>query len=221
MISNVLLIGSTGLIGSRLLELFINDQTIKQVTVLSRRPLDIPHQKVSVRVVDFTNLEQFEKNIEKGDAIFCAIGTTMSKVKGDKDLYRKIDYDIPVNAAKFGVKKGFRYFAIVSSVGANVTSSNFYLKLKGEVEQSLQKVAFEGLHIFQPSLLVGNRSESRPMEKFVQFVMPPLSSLMIGGALKYRPIRAELVASSMLNVIRNEIRGVHRYTFREIMQLKS
>ena len=96
-----------------------------------------------------------------GDCIFSCIGTTSSNVKGDKVLYRSIDFDIPVNAARFGSEAGFKQYLLVSAIGADAHSRIFYSRLKGEVEEVIATFPFDGLHIFRPSLLVGERKEKR------------------------------------------------------------
>lgn len=219
MVSKVLVLGATGMVGSHLVNLLVADPSITAVTVLSRRPIEKIHAKVDVKVVDFNNFDDYRNKFGSGDAIFCCIGTTMGQVKGNKDLYRSIDYDIPVNAGKIGLEKGFRQYAIVSSIGANAASGNFYLKLKGQVEENLSMLNFPSLHIFQPSLLIGNRNESRTGEGIAQVIMPALSPIMIGGLKRYRPIPGSSVASAMFHVVKNEVKGSHRYTFKEIMQL--
>ena len=97
------------------------------------------------------------------------------KVEGDKSLYEKIDHDIPVNAAEIGISHHFKKFLIISAVGANKNSSNFYLKLKGKTENSLKRFPFESLSIFEPSLLNGKRQETRFAEKIAETVMDLLS----------------------------------------------
>ena len=95
------IIGATGLIGGHLLKCLQDDEEFKSIRVIVRRPLSSNHPKVNVRVVSFTDGNSFKEAISGCDAVFVAVGTTQKKVKGDKEAYRKVDYDIPVNAAKF------------------------------------------------------------------------------------------------------------------------
>ena len=122
------IIGSTGLIGGHLLDLLINDPDFSTVRVLIRRPLDLNHPKLEKKLVDFSDKESFRLALEGTDVIFCCIGTTMKKMKGDKEVYRKIDYDIAVHAAQLGKVNGCEKFVLVSAVGADSKSRNFYLK---------------------------------------------------------------------------------------------
>jgi hypothetical protein len=89
-------------------------------------------------------------------------------VKGNNELYRKIDFDIPLKAARFGKEAGCTKFILVSSVGANSKSSTFYLRLKGELEEAIHQVGFDAVHIMQPSMLLGERAEKRSAEKVIQ-----------------------------------------------------
>jgi uncharacterized protein YbjT (DUF2867 family) len=94
------IIGSTGLIGSYLLEELLMDDNFDTVRILIRRPVELTHPKLEKKLVDFTDAESFRLALEGSDVVFCAIGTTQKKVKGNKAAYRKVDYDIPVNAAR-------------------------------------------------------------------------------------------------------------------------
>src|SRR5690554_6890146 len=196
------LLGATGLIGGHLLEILKKESFYDEVRVISRRPLEIDHPKVKVVVIDFNDELQFKAAMEGSDVVFCAIGTTQKKVKGDKKLYRKIDFDIPVNAAKHSIKYGCKQFLIVSSLGADSKKSGFYLKLKGEVEDALREkvhspVGFDSLSIFRPSLLLGERSESRFLEGIGQFFGKALKFLMPGNT---KPIEGRNVAKAMVEV---------------------
>ncbi len=156
------LIGATGLIGSRLLQELLNDTYFDTVRILIRRPLEINHPKLEKKLVDFTDAESFRLALEKSDAVFCAIGTTQKKVKGDKVAYRKIDFDIPVHAAKFCKETGCEKFILVSSIGANSKSNNFYLKLKGEVEDEVKAIGIKTTHIHAALHFVGSEKRIPP-----------------------------------------------------------
>jgi len=170
-------------------------------------------------VVDFNNKEDFSKRMGEGDVIFCCIGTTQKKVKGDKALYEKIDHDIPVNAAEIGISHHFKKFLIVSAVGANENSSNFYLNLKGKTENSLKHFPFESLSIFQPSLLNGRRKETRFVEQIAETIMDLLSFLLLGPLQKYRAIGANNVARAMVYESKQNKTGVKYYRYGQMMDM--
>jgi uncharacterized protein YbjT (DUF2867 family) len=145
-------IGATGLIGSNVLQKLLRDDAFNKVRILIRQPIALTHAKLQAEIIDFTDLKEYKAKLGEGDSIFCCVGTTQKKVKGDRDAYRQVDYNIPVNAAKLGKEAGFKNYLLVSAVGANPTSNNFYLKLKGEVERDIAALNFNGFHIFQPSI---------------------------------------------------------------------
>src|ERR1043165_9751913 len=126
------LVGSTGLTGGHLLNELLDDPYFDTVRILIRRPVNITHPKLEKKIVDFNDSDSLLIALSNSNVIFCAIGTTQKKVKGDKDVYRSIDVHIPVKLAKFSKMVGCEKFIFVSSIGANSKSNSFYLKLKGE-----------------------------------------------------------------------------------------
>lgn len=198
------LIGATGLIGGHLLKSLLKDPFFTSVRVLVRRPLQYEHPRLEKVLVDFESAESLRLALENCDVIFCAVGTTQKKVKGDADAYRKVDFDIPVQAARWGKEAGCRCFVVVSSVGADAGSRNFYLRLKGEMEEAVKATGIRHLHILQPSLLLGAREESRPGERLAQWLMPLVSFLL---PRKYRPVKAEKVAKQMMEAARQSLQS--------------
>jgi uncharacterized protein YbjT (DUF2867 family) len=211
------LIGSTGLIGSHLLKCLRDDNDFKTIRLLVRRPIIIKDPKFKVIVIDFADETAFKSGIAGCDAVFCAVGTTNKKVKGDKEAYHKVDYDIPVNAATFCAETGCPQFLLVSSVGANSKGGNFYIKLKGEVEDRVQSISIPSVSIFRPSMLLGKRTESRPMEGIVQAMSKSLSVLFPS---KYKPIPAEDVAKAMVAASKGAKPGFLIYHFAEMKALQ-
>ena len=124
-------------------------------------------------------------NLAKVIAFFVALEQPKKKVKGDKAAYEKIDVDIPVNAAEIGIANGFRKYLVVSSVGANQHSKNFYLKLKGKMENSLKQFPYDTISIFRPGQLLGKRNEYRRGEKILQAVTTLFSYLLAGSCLVF------------------------------------
>ena len=118
------LVGATGLIGGELLKLLLNDNYFNKVRILVRRPFALEHPKLEKKLVDFNDADSLLVALDDSDALFVAVGNTQKKVKGDKDAYRKVDYDIPVNMARYCKIAGCNIFVLVSSVGANSKSSN-------------------------------------------------------------------------------------------------
>lgn len=211
-------IGATGLIGQVVVEILLKDPSFNKVRILVRAKTGLTNPKLEEKIVDFNDMDDFSKKFGKGDVIFSCVGTTQKKVQGDKAAYKKVDFDIPVNAAKIGIENGFKKFMLVSSVGADENSKNFYLKLKGETENSLKAFPFESIGFFQPSILLGERNEYRSGEQFAKKLMRVFSKLLIGSYKKYRAIDAIDVASAMINESKRHNPGVHFFEYERIMQ---
>jgi uncharacterized protein YbjT (DUF2867 family) len=207
------IIGVTGMIGGYLYELLKKDQSFDTIRLIVRRPIPKDDPRTEIKLVDFADAESLQLAIDGSDVVFSTVGTTQRKVKGDKAAYRKVDYDIPVKAARFCKATGCGTFVLVSAVGANSKSGNFYLKLKGEVEEAIKAVGLRSVHIMQPSMLIGERKESRLGEKIAKAIMPPLSFLIPS---KYRAIHAEKVARAMLKAGKESKEGIFVYEYGKI-----
>jgi len=210
------LVGATGLIGSYLLEELLNDPYFDTVRILIRRPLDITHSKLEKKIVDFNDSDSLLVALSNNDVLFCAIGSTMKKVKGDKEAYRKIDFDIPVNLARFCKMVGCEKFILVSSAGANSKSRNFYQRLKGETDEAVKSVGLKTVHIMRPSLLLGERKEFRFGENIGKAVMTSLSFFI---PEKYKAIQGKDVAKVMLALAKKNDEGVFVHENTEIRNL--
>lgn len=151
--------------------------------------------KVEEKVVDYDALDRAA--FEAVDDVYACLGTTIKKA-GSQDAFRKVDHDYTLAVANMAQAAGVTRFAVVSSVGASARSSNFYLRVKGETDEALEKIGFEGLVIARPSVLVGNREEHRPGEKVGIAVTKAFSFAMVGGLKKFRPIEARRVAAAMI-----------------------
>lgn len=210
------LIGATGLIGSYLLQQLLNDSYYDTVRILIRRPLDISHPKLEKKLVDFNDSDSLLVAIDNSDVVFCSVGTTQQKVKGDKEAYRKVDFNIPVKLARLCKITGCEKFILVSSVGAGSKSNNFYLRLKGETEEAVKEIGLRCLHIMQPSMLLGGRKEFRLGEAIGKAVMKALAFLVPS---KYKAIHAGDVAKAMITAAKKNETGVFVYEFEEMKTL--
>lgn len=214
------ILGGTGLIGQELVTQLCNDDYYGTIRMLVRRPMQSPHPKVEIKLVDFKDAESVKLAMDGSEVVFCAIGTTKKKVKGNRELYKQIDFDIPVLAARACQEIGCRKFVIVTAVGANSKSDNFYLKLKGHVEDAISLEPFASIHFFQPALLLGERKERRMMEKLSIKLSKFIAPILFGGARKYRPVEAAHVAAKMIEVAKSATIGTYRYTYDQIVPAK-
>jgi uncharacterized protein YbjT (DUF2867 family) len=213
--------GVTGLIGQQVLEELLKDESFVKVKLIVRRPIEITHPKVEVQVVNFEDERDVASKMGSGQIIFCCVGTTRKKVKGDKTAYRKVDYDIPMSLARIGSQNGFSQYVMVSAVGANAFSGNFYLQLKGSVEEDIMYFPYKTIHIFRPSMLLGKREEFRLGETIAKPVSQAVSFLLMGTLSKYKPIYANSVARAMIAATKKQKNGVEVYEYDEMKRLLS
>jgi len=212
----VTLFGATGLIGSYLLEFLLKDSDIHLINVVGRNPFHLEHDKINNIVIDFEDVSSISNSVTGSEAVFVSIGTTMSKVNGDKIKYKSVDFDIIFNIANACKQKNINQFIYVSSLGANANSSNFYLRLKGEIDEAVAKLNLNSTSVFRPSVLLGKRNESRPGEKIMQFIMPLLDFMIPSNS---KAFKAKDVAKSMFNTSKNYKSGVRIYHYNEIKEL--
>ncbi len=202
----VVLLGASGLIGSILLEKLLSNDNYEEIIVFVRKKLTIKNSKLIQIITDFNNFEEF-KSIPKVDVVFCCLGSTKKKTP-DIEKYKRVDHDIPLLFAKEALFNGASQYHIVSALGANSNSSNFYSRMKGEIERDLNDLNYPSLFIYQPSFLEGERSENRPLEKIMTPIMKLLNFLLVGQLKKYQSIAAEDVAKAMVNESIKNKRGI-------------
>jgi uncharacterized protein YbjT (DUF2867 family) len=216
--SKLLILGTSGLTGSFVLKLALEDPRISEVFIWVRKPLGISHPKLNESVVNFLELDLNESNFPLVDSVCCCIGTTIKKAGSQKAFY-DTDVTLPQTIAEIAYKKGVNTFVLQSSIGANSNSTNFYLKCKGEIENSISELNFSSIVILQPSLLLGNRKESRLAEKLAMYLMRMLSCAFVGPLKKYKAISSEHVAKAMVFSSLNPLPNKHTCTYSEIEKL--
>ncbi|TMM31093.1 NAD-dependent epimerase/dehydratase family protein [Polaribacter aestuariivivens] len=195
MSKTAIILGATGLTGGILLEKLLADKRYSTIKLFSRSSVEVASEKIQEFIVDLLQLENHSKDFT-GDEVYCCIGTTASKTK-DKEKYKKIDYGIPVTAAKLSKQNGIETFVVMSSMGANPDSSVFYNRTKGEMERDVLQLKIKNTFILRPSLIGGNRDEKRIGEKIGKIIMSILNPLFVGALKKYRMIHPEKIASCM------------------------
>ena len=197
-----LIFGSSGLIGNELFKTILLNNSYDKIKVFVRSIPEVNNPKVEIIKTDFSNLEQYKDKIIGDDCFFC-IGTT-KKDTPDKEEYRRVEYNIPVNVAKIAKANSVKSFYYVSSIGANPNASSNYLKNKGQVEEELKNLNFPRLAIIRPSLLVGNRKSFRLGEVIFTPIMNTLTFFAFGSLKKYKPIKIKNVVKSIIYISKNE-----------------
>ena len=210
-----LVAGASGLVGSRLLPVLRDAPEFTRVYALTRRPMNQDNPRLANRIVRFdAPLGEQLKGL-RCHAAFCCLGTTMHAA-GSEAAFRAVDHDLVIEFARFALSAGAEQFIMISSVGADPAAKNFYLRVKGETEQALERLRFRSLSILQPSLLTGSRREWRPLELLVQPAMFLVNPFLRGKWARYRSIDAAQVAAAMCGASRSLRKGVYRYTFEEL-----
>lgn len=209
--------GATGLVGRACLDYLCTSNRYRKIVALARRPIDRRVTTLEVRQVDFSRLDEID-DLGPVDVAFCALGTTIATA-GSQEAFRRVDHDYALAFARFAYRGGARRFVLVSSVGADASSSNFYLRVKGEVEDALRGMPFEAVAILQPGLLLGDRAESRPGEAVARAVAPFFNPLLVGPLAKYRSVRADSVAAAMVAAAESDRAGAYVLDVSEIERL--
>ncbi len=212
MSQTITVIGSTGLIGLQFLS-NISEGEYKDVTAITRREIPALSDKPFIHqaIHDFSNLASMRADL-KTDVLVCTLGTTI-KTAGSQERFFEIDHNIPLALAKMAREEGCQTFILVSSLGANANSKIFYSRVKGQLEAALKEVGFKQLHILRPSMLLGNRQESRPGEFIGKLIMTPLSFLI---PWNYKPIQASTVAAKIRELISTGGSGTSIWTGKEL-----
>lgn len=197
------LAGGSGLVGGELLARLLRDESFTAVVSFGRRPLPFEDPKLSQLTVDFSKPSTLTTEIAPAVAFSC-LGTTMKKA-GSRDAFRAVDHDAVLAFARAARGRGAHTFVHVTALGADPRSRVFYNAVKGEVEQDVAQLGFDSVYALRPSILGGERRESRPAER---------AALLVAGALgpllgKYRPTPAAAVADAMLAIARTPRSGVH------------
>ena len=197
-----IILGSTGLTGGLLLDILLNDDRYKSIILFNRKPIDKVHPKINEMVIDLFNLIDY-KDYFIADEVYCCIGTTATKTP-NKEVYHKIDYGIPVTAAKLCKINKIETFLVISSLGADINSKIFYSRTKGEMENAVLDLNIKNTYILQPSMIGGQRNESRPIEFVFKHLMKLVNPLLIGKLRKYRTIHPSTIAKAMVILANNK-----------------
>lgn len=194
--ATAIIAGASGFIGTFLTDILLNSEAYTKVKILVRKPLAISHPKLQQCIVSFDDKNALAACIEKEDIVFCCLGTTM-KIAGSKEAFYKVDYTYPAYLGEIAKSKGVSRFLIVTAGGSSEKSLFYYSQVKGKIEQYLQSLGFDSLHIFRPALLMGERKEHRVGEKMAQKIMTFLNFFMVGPLKRGKGIRGKTVAESL------------------------
>lgn len=209
------LAGATGLVGSELLQQILQTGRYRRVLALTRRDFPLTHPNLDKLSADFLHPEHALAG-QQPDDIFCCLGTTMAKA-GTKEKFHEVDFKYPLALAKATIALGAKRYFLVSALGADKNSSVYYNRVKGQVEEAIRKLGFQTLHIFRPSLLLGQREEKRPGEDAAKALYRVIGFLIPD---KYKGIEAATVARAIIAAASEEKDGVFSYSSGEMRRFK-
>lgn len=223
----ILLAGASGLVGGSVLRQLLADPGFTGTVIAPmRRDPGLSDPRLKAIVTDFAasqgedNLAARMDALSPGgiDAYVSCLGTTI-KTAGSREAFIAVDRELVLRLAQLAFDRGARHVILVSSVGASRQSGNFYLRVKGEVEDALEKIGFDRVDIIQPGLLLGNRQEHRPGEAVARLLAPLGNRLLIGKFRSYRAIHADAVAGAIVALLAQDQPGVFSHTHDAIESL--
>jgi uncharacterized protein YbjT (DUF2867 family) len=194
----VLLAGATGLVGGYCLGRLLATPSVDRIVAVVRRAWPSPRPRVFPLVAEMADLERTPSVPAR--VALCALGTTL-KDAGSQTAFRAVDHDAVMSFARWARQGGAEVFGLVSSVGADPHSGNFYLRVKGETEESLASLGFPCFVALRPSLLLGKRRQRRVAESGAKAIMPVLNAVLLGSARRYRAIHADRVAAALVSLV--------------------
>lgn len=218
-VPRVLLVGATGLVGRHVLEHSVGRGNMRMLA-LSRREVVLP--KGARLEVLLAEPAEWERPVEfiAPDHVICALGTTIAKMGGDRAKFVAVDRDLVLDLARHAKAAGAAHFTVISSVGADKASKNFYLKTKGEMEEGLARIGFKRLDIIRPGLLKGARVDDlRGLERLGMIASPLVDIFLQGERRKYRSVGAEVAAAAALQTVREKAAGKFVHQHDDIVRL--
>ncbi|TCO06960.1 Rossmann-fold NAD(P)-binding domain-containing protein [Natronoflexus pectinivorans] len=189
---NAAIYGANGLTGSELAKILSQHPRVGKLYLAARKAIfDLPNHVSSI------NLKLGEIQIPSDvDVVFCCLGTTLKKA-GSVEKFREVDHQAVLELGNRATQNGVKTMVVISSIGANSKSSNYYIRTKGETDEELLKLNIPSLYIVRPSLIEGKRIEKRFMEKMASMILKPFKIIFIGVLRKYKPIKASSLAHVM------------------------
>lgn len=206
MAGTALVAGASGLVGKELLKKLINSSEFDEVISVGRSSIHLTHPKFTEIIVDMRELETVI--LPPINSVFCCLGTTIKKAKS-KGNFEQVDVDFVVALGELGLKHGAQSILVVSAVGANASSSVFYNRTKGKMEQKVAQLGYVHTYFFRPSMLGGARDEFRFGEKVGTFIMKLLGVFFIGALKRYKIVSSDKVAQAMISKAIDPLEGVH------------
>lgn len=211
-----LVVGATGLVGNQLIKILLDSSEYGRVITWVRKSTGRFDKRLEEIIIDFAKIEATIIE-DKVDHVFCCLGTTIKKAK-TQEAFKKVDLFYPLALGRWAKRKEVAQFLVITAMGADVNSRIFYNRTKGQLEQELKKIGLNGLHIFRPSLLLGERKEVRFGERAASLMSKLIPILYSGPLKRYEPIQGRDVAYAMYKTALEERGGTYIYSSNEISE---
>jgi len=205
---SVIMMGATGAVGSEAVKTLLQMPEMKRLTLLGRRPVEnLNSDLVEQHKIDVTKPETYANLIAGHEAAICTLGVGQPS-KISREAFLKIDKIAVVDFAKACKNAGVRHFELLSSVGIDANSSNFFLRTKGELVEELKALNFERLSIFQPSMILTPTNRYGVGQAITLAVWPLLKPLLFGSLKKYRGVKVETLGAAFARNLLVDSRGL-------------
>ncbi len=195
----IALVGASGLVGRAIIRASVGREDMRLVAI-ARREMKLPQgARMELFVADTAQWDEVIEAVQP-TVLINALGTTWKKSDKDEAEFRAVDHDLVLAVARAAHRLKVPRFVSISSIGADLASKNFYLRVKGEVERDLAKVGFQRLDILRPGLLRGSREGDIRLAERAGIALSPLVNLMLHGNFRqYRAVDARVVADACLS----------------------
>jgi len=202
--NKIIMLGATGAVGNHTALALSNMPAVKQLTLLGRRPAEnIVGEAIVQHEIDIFSPESYEPFLEGHDTAICTLGVGQPS-KMNKEEFIKIDKDAVLDFATACKNNGVSHFELLSSVAVSPTSSSFYLRTKGELEEGLKELEFERLSLFHPSMIITPTNRYGLSQAITLAVMPFIDPLLFGKFNKFRSITSEKLGTAIaMNLFQN------------------
>lgn len=207
-----LLAGASGFVGTRVLDALLNAPEIARVHAVTRRPLGREHSRLANRIVQFEHLERQLAGV-KCQVAFCCLGARVGDSDGAEEAVRRVELGYTLAFARAAKTAGAARFVVMSATGADVAAKSGYLRIKGELEQTLAGLGFGALDVLQPAMVLGWPREMGAADLVRRVAMPLVNPFLVGERVAQRGIPVATVAAAMLGTLRSGRRGAQRYTY--------
>lgn len=188
---SVVMIGATGAVGGHVVRGLVNMPSVQRITLLSRRAVsDAASEKIDQHIVDALDPATYAHLLAGHTTAICTLGVGQPS-KVTKQQFLAVDRDAVLGFAAACKRAGIGHFQLLSSVGANPASSQYYLRGKGELEQGLKDLQFDRLSLFHPSMILTPQNRYGPLQGLTLLVWPWLNPLLSGGLRKFRGIKVD------------------------------